>query len=630
DPKARANFELGETTYFMIYDLPGPAGTVSGVTMGDYTAEVVTGSAESNNLRQRLLTQYDYDGGQKRAYFVQVPYVSGAGGFGPGDQVITFRFVRSDGAAVTWPVRINVANPFGIQFAKPTSSTSYVSSAGYTLNPSDPSVQGNNPMVVDPSASNYPTSTVIGGPTDRYLKTAYGDPDTQEAGGYLGPDVLTAGSPLSHGGTGRTEMQVYDRSLLSLVFGAGRGLGNVRAKSGDLTWQPLTAPSGWASDTSDASLPYTVDPSADLGVVKPLNTGTNKTNWIYRKFEDYPWSRPNISRDYPDVSRGNLGFTRSFSGESQNPQAQGMDLEAPVYASTDLTSYNGSGSGGYGSGLTRTLTATPIEIALNVPKYQPTNGLDYRSRHTLYIDNGTGVSDSYQAARSFAIGATVASDEKLITKTPTLDLGALAGGTGFNGNNWADAPFFHRAEYTGQPDSASDLNPSKPAYGTGANKIFGTMSVFNDGNVNMLDVRVAKAFSKNGGVRRSVDLYSQGSQELAWLDAQYNLFTDLDPLYAIPSLVAANAPVPAQKPRPQDPSPARMSRNPIYRSNGNLGVGSGKLVDDTVAPAFDLSTGDIRVGVAVPVGTPAATYQRPIYAFEDTGSPSGVEGAYPT
>ncbi|MFX8246709.1 hypothetical protein ABTL56_19330, partial [Acinetobacter baumannii] len=64
----------------------------------------------------------------------------------------------------------------------------------------------------------------------------------------------------------------------------------------------------------------------------------------------------------------------------------------------------------------------------------------------------------------------------------------------------------------------------------------------------------------------------------------------------------------------------------VYRSNANLGVGSGTLVPVTAG----LESGDIRVGVAVPVGTPAGTYQRPIYAFGDTGAPGGVEAVYPT
>lgn len=623
---ARGSFELGESVYFML-QVPGPNFQVGGVPIGAYSCELVSGSAESNSLRTKFGTGYDYDSGQKRAYFFEVPFMTGAGGFGPGDQTITFRFTRNvDGASVSWPVKLKVANPFAIQFSRPDASGSTVSSAGFTLDPAATTVLGNNPVGIDTNPSNFPSTTVVGGPTDRFLKPNFTDPNTQEAGGYLGPDPNSAGTPLTHGGLGQTVMTVYDRSLMTRLFGPNRGLSGVRAKTGDLTWQPLTPPSSWATDSSDASLPYSLDPSTDLGVVNPLNSGSNKSNWVYRKFEDYPWSRPNISRDYPDISRGNVGMTRSYLGTTQNPLAQGVDLAPPTVADADDTNYRGSGANGYGKGLNRTLRATSFNLAVAVPKYQPANQSDYRSRHTLYVDNGTGVTDTFSASRTFALGATVASDEKLVTRTPTLDLGSLAAGTGFNGyNGMAQAPFILRSEYTGQPGT-SDLSPSNPAYNTGAGKLFGTLSVLNDGNVNVPNVRIAKAFSK-GTVRRSVDLYSSSLQDLAWLDAQYNLFTDLDPRFSIPSIVAgAGAPVPAQKPRPDDPAPSRMSRNPVFRSNANLGVGTGSLVN----PTSGLETGDIRVGVAVPVGTPVGTYQRSIYAFGDTGAPAGAEAVYPT
>jgi len=627
---ARGSFEMGESVYFML-QVPGPNYLVGGVPIGPYTCDLVSGAAESNSLRTKPGVGYDYNGGQNRAYFFEVPFMPFAGGFGTGDQTLSFRFTRnSDAASVTWPVKVKIANPFAIQFTRPNGNASQVSSAGFTLDPTSATVLGNNPIGLDTTATNLPGSTVVGGPTDRFLKSAFGDADTQEAGGYLGPDSATAGSPLTHGGLGQTVMTVYDRSLMTRLFGPGRGLTGVRAKSGDLTWQPLSTPAGWASEPTDRSLPYALDPSTDLGVISPLNSGSTKSAWLYRKFEDYPWARPNISRDYPDVSRGNVAMTRSSLGQTQNPLAQGVDLQPPVIADADDTTYRGSGVNGYGKGLNRALSATPFTVAVQIPKYQPANQTDYRSRQLLYVDNQTTTGETYQASRTFALGATIATDEKLVTKTPTLDLGSLAAGTGYNGfNGLAQAPFRLRAEYTGQPGT-SDFNPSNPAYNSGSSKVFGSLSVLNDGNVNVANVRIAKAFSKStvsGTVRRSLDLYSRTSQDLAWLDGQYNLFTDLDPQYSIPSILAGvGAPVPAQKPRPEDPTPARMSRNPVYRSNPNLGTGTGSLVPVTSG----LETGDIRVGVAVPVGTPAGTYQRPVYAFGETGAPAGTEAVYPT
>ncbi|MFX9042750.1 hypothetical protein ABTN45_20220, partial [Acinetobacter baumannii] len=83
------------------------------------------------------------------------------------------------------------------------------------------------------------------------------------------------------------------------------------------------------------------------------------------------------------------------------------------------------GANGYGKGLKRTLAATPFSLAVQIPKYQPANQTDYRSRHVLYVENPNNVGDNFQASRTFALGATIATDEKLITRTPTLDLGAL-------------------------------------------------------------------------------------------------------------------------------------------------------------------------------------------------------------
>src|SRR5690606_15654198 len=143
--------------------------------------------------------------------------------------------------------------------------------------------------------------------------------------------------------------------------------------------------------------------------------------------------------------------------------------------------------------------------------------------------------------------------------------------------------------------------------------MYQNFEVYNEGNVNLLNVRVSKAFDETNGLGvnrffRPLELFAPGLHELAWLDGPLHLFSSLDPLYSETGPSRANSDPEArnilQKPRPGDVSPTRLSTNPVRRTNANIGaIGGTTLLNSAAFPAEDP-----KVGVSAPIGTPVGDY----------------------
>src|SRR5205823_1553420 len=119
--------------------------------------------------------------------------------------------------------------------------------------------------------------------------------------------------------------------------------------------------------------------------------------------------------------------------------------------------------------------------------------------------------------RSFNIGGSVPVDEKMHIVEPTVDLGSSP----------------HSLGYTPAPPWT--LNGFIPNIATGAPfaNFFKPFTVINDGNVNMLDLRIATRIGPNFGANHySVAFNSDANDSLAWLDGFPNIITNLNPPYA--------------------------------------------------------------------------------------------------
>ncbi|MBX3111872.1 MAG: PQQ-binding-like beta-propeller repeat protein [Fimbriimonadaceae bacterium] len=619
----RRNFEVGETLYVMVWNIPS---TTDSPTAG-YQLEFNTYSNQRVQARfpdivRNVTGAPANQGGIGLHKVTFMP--TGQAGTQPGGNFVRVRAtltvqgtVRGAEAGLrTTPKSpsptvgdVVVANPLAVVFPTRDAVNGFLpNSVGNTIDATQPNAVVNGSNGLDTGVG----LATVGGPTNQFLKPVFGGTDSIEPGGFLGTTPSTTGEYVSHGSTAVARMNVRDRSLVSLLTGPGTGLANVQMSSNDLAWMPLVDTRTLPPDAAAPGQPV-YDPATQLGVDRPLNSGSNKANWKYGQFEDYPWALPNRSLDYPDLGRGSMSVAVGGSGSVSNPLLTRVTLEGPAWTEADRTTYNTKA--GYENQMQRTLVDTPFDIRVDVPRYQPANASDYRGRQIVYVggsNNSFGTEDAY---RSFALGARVGEDRRLSTNSPTVDLGSLPSGGGYNGHvsggpdNGAIAP--------SDPNSA--FRPYNPAYTTGNTAMFQPFTVLNQGNVNLLNVRLAQEFDKINGftrVYRTVELYGPQMQELAWIDAKRNMISDLDPLYSVPFRAGVDNRMVLQKPRPGDAAPTRMSRNPVFRANANLRVSGGTLVPTTAG----FESGDPKVGVAVPVGTPSGTYQRKVYAFDNDGN----------
>lgn len=419
-------------------------------------------------------------------------------------------------------------------------------------------------MAIDPSSGAPLAGYGIGYSPDASLpeNLVNGSPDVAGTGARE-DRLLSSTGLLSHGQAGSSRIAVYDRSMMTLILGPGRGLSNVRVARDDLRWR---------------------NPSVGLSVVKPLPP------LLFPNFEDLPVNRPNGSLDYPDMKRDVVSVTKDPLGNAENPVFSPVSLNPPLNVDENAP-------------LTRTLVPTLMDFQVAVPKFQPANLLlipdstgsnevgGYAGRVQVYVDaNGNGEleeSGRREAFRSFTLGSGVGIDEAMSVGTPTLDLGPLAAATGYS----PIAPY-------------GAGTPFSPWAGGAFNNLFTPFRVFNDGNVNMLNVRLAHASNVPPGAPRPWPIFASGNHELAWLDSQWYVWSDIDPVFALTPQVII------QKARVGDRVSTELLTNPRRRDNQNLGVTAGTLLPGpTPAPP--------RLAVTPPLGMPVGTYSQIMRVIED-------------
>ncbi len=440
-----------------------------------------------------------------------------------------------------------------------------------------------NPLGIGMSLSSNTTDVATGIQANRSMgkstdptnveNLVNGSPDVA---GKLGTKLGSSPGVLSHGGSGITRIYVWDRSLMTELRGPGRGLDSLRVQSGDLQWQ-----------------------GQQFTVFKPIPVA-------FTNFEDLPVNFPNTSLDYPNIPRDRMRVTKDPNGIPENP------LYGPVTLTPPSIPVDGSGNLLEAS---RAMFSVPFDYTLDVPKYQPapvnvtpftdSSGTNlpsgYSNRIRVFIDsNGNSTYDtssgSREAMRSFVFTMGVAVDQHLVVTTPTVDLSALANGTAFT---------------TGVPGTAtSTFNPRSPFW----SGLFAPFSVTNEGNVNLLNPRVAKGTTVNGGGFIPWPIYGTNSDDLAYLNSGLYLFSEIDRNSTSTSgtFKTLNQD-PLQKPRVGDRTGSSLSINPVARVNLNLGV---TTPTPYLNPAL-IPVRSPRIGIGLPLGFPSGSFQQVLRVIED-------------
>lgn len=594
----RTTFEWGETVFIVVYNypfnLPGGAGSptvnisFSGAGSGTPPTQVASRQfapakkgpdlIEPNPNPPPADLTFDNDG-----YAIhQFPLQSGQNALLPGQNNVSIS-MQTGNTRVSVPpssaLTLGVANPLALVMALPNGDipTGLLNnySIGFTPDPENPQNLVN------------------------------GSPDL----GALKNLLLASPGEVNHGQLGATRFHVVDRSLMTLLRGPGRGLDNVRATRGELGWV-----------------------GGDATVVKPLDPT------LFPGYEQLPTQVPNNSLDYPNINREALQIIKDLFGEAENPLVSGVTLRPPVINGWTT---GASAEPSEADRLARTLVPTRFDAEIEVARYQPANLSTivdstnatrpggYVSRSTVYVDTSGAAGNGAQvrrlqaqgagargfASRGFNVSVGVPVDEKLTVTTPNVDLGSLAPGAGFSPlAPWNSSSTF--SPWTGQ---------------SFYNQLFGTFSAQNEGNVNFLNLRLAKGTQTGGGAFLPWPIGSMANSTSAYLDGSFHLWSDLDPIlsgrtFAPMGELSALAPVILQKPRVGDPAPNPLTTNPRRRENAFLGVlasppGAGHPnLNPAVFPAQDP-----RVGVSLPIGFPVGRYSQTLRLIEqDLGSTSTV------
>nr|MBP6965150.1 PQQ-binding-like beta-propeller repeat protein [Armatimonadota bacterium] len=401
-----------------------------------------------------------------------------------------------------------------------------------------------------------------------------------------------------------------DRSLLSLT---GNNISRFRIERSDLDWQGGDAQI-WRSNGISTALPWE----------KPLP----------------PLVGPNGSLDYPDIRSRQLSYAMAES--RLDPTQEDVEIR-------------------FGGALTVPATDDPWPVGQNpvgqviaVPRFQPPNmpfimpatvdslrASGYTGRVYTFIDsNGDGrlnrsgqlgssqlVQQSVSGARSeayreFYAQAHVPADYRVEVGEKTYDIGAVPHGFGLTESGGVSPNLFlptlgdNAKLRLGGSDTPGVFDPW-----------FKTFTAYNQGNVNMLNLKMAKRVNPSAGPSYNFDLFSDTAEgsiypsgnnlvsygayvpAAAITSALDNRFltaalTNLPPIMGLTSRTF-------HKPRVgESPTVLRLPDMPkrLYTTAGFAPLEPPPL------PFFS---------VAVPVGTPTGTYSRSITLFEDANN-SGV------
>ena len=581
-----AAFEWGETIYLVAYNFPFATKDTAG---NDISPPIVEATVTTEGRAGRPVvaearvfadkTSADPDGGY--AIFA-IPLTAGGGTShtpGPGAIRVQIRTSAVNSNNTQQSISLNpqltqldykVANPIGLSIEK-VFRTQPTSSLGDTIDPIQADALINGSQTVTPT---------------RLGVTVFGD--------LFGTSVGTT----AHGTAKSTNVFVLDRSLITLLRGEGRGLDLVKVDRKDLRWQ------------------------GGAGVVMKPFSAVPGIGGLLGNFEDLPGLFPNVSLDYSDMQRETVKVTKEPNGNVENPVFSPVSLKGPVTPSGVPVDELNAG--------TRIIVPTIFQFQVDVPKYQPANlgnvsipnqngsfwEAGYTGRFTVFVDsdqNGGFGGSTREAYRTFNLAAAVSPDERITIGTPNVDLGSLASGAGYDARLTYSNTFPYR---TLSP--ATFFNPYGPEY----TKMFKPFTAFNEGNVNLWNVRVAKGTydTTGGGLYWPWQVLSGGNNADIWLDAATDVHSTLDRRFA-PEFAPGFNPIIAQKPRVGDSIGHPILVNPSSRLNPNL-----------PNPGFPLIPGNANlpptISVTPPLGTPVGRYSQLMRLVEDTGGTGPGIGAY--
>jgi hypothetical protein len=467
-----------------------------------------------------------------------------------------------------------------------------------------------------------------------------------------GKDLVAPLGPISHGssgvytgvnGAGAPTRALYLADRSNLYPKMKVALGNVRIARNDLGW-------GWnPGDTSQ---------QATGNVMNPL------------PWEVFPNTIPNVSPDYPNLDRTRLsmqgnGVDMALRGinlppplidangnKTLNPMALTLQVDVPRFqpANVNRTYININGAPIIGDDTNPGLCA-PMRTDTGVPAQPDTTGIGrlaspsagYVGVVRVFVGLGGAVNFSDRwAYRQMNVGVSVPPDVNIATVETTVDLGNVPQSEGY-----APAlPFgpVGIGPYAAQPDPWD--TPGLPSF-------FRPFTIQNQGNVNLVNLRAAKVF---GGL-------SVANNPWFWAKMMSD---EVEPgVWASgpPAGFAAwfwNVPIWGRA-----LSPALLGNN---RMAGNIGIVTSldhggfpwdnldlwdstrwavaspywpggaqpqptlhkARAGDTAPTTFSIpdvaygdplgalsSAGPARIGVGVPLGTPAGTYSAQVYVYED-------------
>ncbi|MDQ2986671.1 MAG: hypothetical protein M3R13_08100 [Armatimonadota bacterium] len=373
--------------------------------------------------------------------------------------------------------------------------------------------------------------------------------------------LMTSAGEVNHGSARTTNFFVADRSRVMDIVGGG--ISGVRIARTDAWWQGGVG-----------------------AVVKPLP--------YTPAWEQLPFHVPNFSLDYPDVDRSNMNFLSEANGDPGSPLLEGVRLEPPL-------NYNPS------TPLTRLLSPTQVNFEFTVPRFQPANltpfldagGVSlaggYVGRSIVYVDSNNNGRPDGQAEtlvdlppggrrepyRSLAAGGAVPVDEKMHIVENVVDLGSIP----------------HSVGYT--PGPPWTMNGFIPSIITGApfEDFFKPFTLVNEGNVNMLDLRIAKRIGNY-----SVAFSSDANDPLAWLDGFPNIISNINPPYALNNGAL---------------DPAGNPRATLHKARAGDRAGTQLTMPDVPYGVTPPPNSQPLVGVAVPLGFPVGDYSQLVNVIED-------------
>jgi hypothetical protein len=381
--------------------------------------------------------------------------------------------------------------------------------------------------------------------------------------------IMSTVGQVGHGSSGSTTFYIGDRSRVIELF--GRGLGNVRLLHRDAEWQ-----------------------GGSLAVVKPLP--------YVPAWEEMPDNIPNLSRDYPNIDRTQIHLLADPFGQAVNPLVGAVILPPPA-------NYDPNNP------LSRVIMPLSVSLRTDVERFQPANltqfldasgeWLDggYRARAIVYVDSNAngrpdGLPDTLtdlppnprrEAFRSLNLGVSVPVDESLSIVEPTIDLGSQP----------------HSLGYTpvGPWDPANAFLPNLGA-GNPYRFFFKPFTVRNEGNVNLLDLRVALRIGRLPGPSYYPVSFSADSNDvLAWVDGSINIVSNLNPPYAVNPYGAldpsGNPRITLHKARPGDRAPTILT------------------IPDVPYGTTPPPNSQPLIGVAVPLGFPVGEYKQLVNVIED-------------